>query len=64
MVVELFANNTFSTLYGLGSSTVLHRKLSIIGDKRDQLWMVYLFGFGWSEVGVTYYLSSFELAHK
>ncbi|KAL7542116.1 hypothetical protein ACHAXR_011549 [Thalassiosira sp. AJA248-18] len=54
MAVELFANNTFSTLYGLGS-TVLRGKWSIIGKKRDQLWlMVYRFGFGRSVSGSTF----------
>ncbi|KAL3779846.1 hypothetical protein HJC23_005772 [Cyclotella cryptica] len=47
VAVELFANNTFSTVYGLGSSTVLRGKWSIIGEKRDQIWIqVYRFGFG------------------
>ncbi|KAL7431457.1 hypothetical protein ACHAXH_007134 [Discostella pseudostelligera] len=55
VAVELFANNTFSTLHGLGSSTVLRGKWSIIGDKRDQLWMmVYRFGFGRSVSGSTF----------
>mmetsp|Transcript_13096 Transcript_13096/g.22451 ORF Transcript_13096/g.22451 Transcript_13096/m.22451 type:complete len:576 (+) Transcript_13096:257-1984(+) len=55
MAVELFANNTFSTLAGLGSSTVLRGKWSIIGDRRDQLWMmVYRFGFGRSVSGSTF----------
>jgi len=55
MAVELFANNTFSTIYGLGDSTTLRGKWSIIGEKRDQLWMmVYRFGFGRSVSGSTY----------
>lgn len=55
MAVELFANNTFSTLGGLGSSTILRGKWSIIGEKRDQLWMmVYRFGFGRSVSGSTF----------
>lgn len=55
MAVELFANNTFSTLGGLGSSTVLRGKWSIIGEKRDQLWMmVSRFGFGRSVSGSTF----------
>jgi len=55
MAVELFANNTFSTLAGLGSSTVLRGRWSIIGDKRDQLWMmVSRFGFGRSVSGSTF----------
>lgn len=53
--VELFANNTFSTVYGLGSSTVLRGKWSIIGEKRDQIWIqVYRFGFGRSVSYGTY----------
>jgi hypothetical protein len=55
MAVELFANNTFSTVSGLGTSTVLRGKWSIIGEKRDQLWMmVYRFGFGRSKSGGTF----------
>lgn len=55
MAVELFANNTFSTLGGLGLSTVLRGKWSIIGDKRNKLWMmVYRFGFGRSVSGSTF----------
>ena len=55
MAVELFANNTFSTVSGLGTSTVLRGKWSIIGEKRDHLWMmVYRFGFGRSISGNTF----------
>ena len=55
VAVELFANNTFSTLYGLGNSTVLRGKWSIIGDKRDQFWMsVHRFGWGRSVSGSTF----------
>jgi len=55
MAVELFANNTFSTLQGLGSSTVLRGRWSIIGKKRDELWMlVSRFGFGRSVSGSTF----------
>eukprot|EP00574_Skeletonema_japonicum_P005504 CAMPEP_0201724732 /NCGR_PEP_ID=MMETSP0593-20130828/8382_1 /ASSEMBLY_ACC=CAM_ASM_000672 /TAXON_ID=267983 /ORGANISM="Skeletonema japonicum, Strain CCMP2506" /LENGTH=532 /DNA_ID=CAMNT_0048216033 /DNA_START=265 /DNA_END=1863 /DNA_ORIENTATION=- len=55
VAVELFQNNTFSTLYGLGNSTVLRGKWSIIGDKRDQLWMmVHRFGWGRSVSGSTF----------
>lgn len=55
MAVELFANNTFSTLYGLGNATVLRGKWSIIGEKRDQLWMMVLrFGWGRSVSGSTF----------
>jgi len=47
MALELFANNTFSTFRGLGSSEVRRGKWSIIGEKRDQVWIqVYRFGFG------------------
>jgi len=53
--VALFQNNTFSTLCGLGSNTILRGKWSIIGDKRDHIWlMVYRFGFGRSVSGSTY----------
>ncbi len=53
-VVELFANNTFSTITGLGD-TVLRGKWSIAGDDRDQLWMsVWRFGFGRSVSGSTF----------
>mmetsp|Transcript_27030 Transcript_27030/g.31939 ORF Transcript_27030/g.31939 Transcript_27030/m.31939 type:complete len:456 (-) Transcript_27030:51-1418(-) len=52
--VELFANNTFSTITGLGDM-VLRGKWWIIGDKRDQLWMqVWRFGFGRSVSGSTF----------
>lgn len=55
MAVELFANNTFSTLHGLGSSTVLRGRWSIIGKRRDELWMmVSRFGFGRSVSGSTF----------
>jgi hypothetical protein len=55
MAVELFVNNTFSTVFGLGSSTILRGKWNIIGDKRDQLWMmVSRFGFGRSVSGSTF----------
>jgi hypothetical protein len=55
MAVELHSNNTFSTLSGLGSSTTLRGKWSIIGDKRDYLWMrVYRFGFGRSVSGAVF----------
>jgi len=55
MAVELFANNTFATLYGLGNSTVLRGKWSIIGEKCDQLWMMILrFGWGRSVSGSTF----------
>ena len=52
--VELFANNTFSTITGLGD-TVLRGKWSIIGEERDQLWMsVWRFGFGRGVSGSTF----------
>jgi len=52
--VELFANNTFSTITGLGDM-ILRGKWWIIGDKRDQLWMqVWRFGFGRSVSGSTF----------
>jgi hypothetical protein len=55
IAVELFVNNTFSTVFGLGSSTILRGKWNIIGDKRDQLWMmVSRFGFGRSVSGSTF----------
>jgi len=52
--VELFANNTFSTITGLGD-TVLRGKWSIVGEDRDHLWMsVWRFGFGRSVSGSTF----------
>ena len=55
VAVELFANNTFTTLYGLGNSTVLRGKWSIIGENHDQLWMMVLrFGYGRSVSGSTF----------
>jgi hypothetical protein len=52
--VDLFANNTFQTVTGLGD-TILRGKWSIIGPKRDQLWMkVWRFGFGRDVSGSTY----------
>jgi hypothetical protein len=55
VAVQLFQNNTFSTLHGLGNSTVLRGKWSIIGEKRDQLWMmVHRFGWGRSVSGSTF----------
>ena len=55
VAVQLFSNNTFSTLYGLGNSTVFRGKWSIIGEKRDQLWMmVHRFGWGRSVSGSTF----------
>ena len=37
--VQLFANQTFCTTGGLGSSAVLRGKWDIMGEKRDSLWM-------------------------
>mmetsp|Transcript_23999 Transcript_23999/g.40896 ORF Transcript_23999/g.40896 Transcript_23999/m.40896 type:complete len:537 (+) Transcript_23999:249-1859(+) len=55
VAVQLFQNNTFSTLHGLGNSTVLRGKWSITGEKRDQLWMmVHRFGWGRSVSGSTF----------
>mmetsp|Transcript_13918 Transcript_13918/g.21151 ORF Transcript_13918/g.21151 Transcript_13918/m.21151 type:complete len:582 (+) Transcript_13918:314-2059(+) len=52
--VDLFANNTFQTVTGLGD-TILRGKWSIVGDMRDQLWMkVWRFGFGRAVSGSTY----------
>jgi hypothetical protein len=52
--VELFANNTFQTATGLGDM-ILRGKWSIVGEKRDQLWMeVWRFGFGRNVSGSTY----------
>ena len=52
--VALFANNTFSSITGLGD-TVLRGKWSIVGERRDQLWMnVWRFGFGRNVSGSTY----------
>jgi hypothetical protein len=53
--VEFFVNNTFATVGGLGDSAILRGRWSIIGDKRDQLWMQVLrFGFGRSVSGSVY----------
>jgi hypothetical protein len=63
MEVVLFANNTFSTISGLGSSTVLRGKWDIVGTGRNYLWMqVWRFGFGRSVSGSTYrYVNGFTL---
>lgn len=56
-VLELvfFANNTFSTVAGLGSTTVLRGKWDVIGQEKDHLWMqIWRFGFGRSVSGSTY----------
>lgn len=62
--VELFSNNTFCTITGLGD-TVLRGKWRIGGEERDQLWMsVWRFGFGRDVSGSTFsegsYLSSLD----
>jgi hypothetical protein len=55
MEMQLFANNTFSTTAGLGSSTVLRGKWAIIGTARNYLWFqVWRFGFGRSVSGSTF----------
>lgn len=55
MEVLIHANNTFSTLAGLGDTNVLRGRFNIIGDKRDQVWMQSVrFGFGRSVSGSTY----------
>jgi len=52
--VDLFANNTFQTVTGLGDM-ILRGKWSIVGEQRDQLWMtVWRFGFGRDVSGSTY----------
>mmetsp|Transcript_7181 Transcript_7181/g.10836 ORF Transcript_7181/g.10836 Transcript_7181/m.10836 type:complete len:484 (-) Transcript_7181:41-1492(-) len=52
--VELFANNTFSTITGLGE-TILRGKWFITGEDRDQLSMsVWRFGFGRGVSGSTF----------
>lgn len=61
--VELFANNTFSTITGLGD-TILRGKWSIIGKERDHLWMsVFRFGFGRNVSGSTFSEGS-HLTHQ
>jgi len=45
--VKLFANNTFATIGGMGGSTILRGKFSIIGKEKDHIWLqVLIFGFG------------------
>ena len=54
MQVQFHANNTFSTVAGLGES-ILRGKFDIIGKAGDQLWMqVWRFGFGRSVSGSVY----------
>lgn len=54
MQVQFFANNTFSTVAGLGES-ILRGKFDVIGHEKDQLWMqIWRFGFGRSVSGSVY----------
>lgn len=54
MQVRFFANNTFSTVAGLGES-ILRGKYDVIGAQKDQLWMrVSRFGFGRAVSGSVY----------
>jgi len=53
--VQFHANNTFSTLRGLGQDSILRGKFDVIGQDFDQLWMqVWRFGFGRSVSGSVY----------
>jgi hypothetical protein len=55
MQVAFHANNTFSTVAGLGESAILRGKFDIIGEEKNQLWMqVMRFGFGRSVSGSVY----------
>jgi len=58
MKVMIHANNTFSTLAGMGGSdatNILRGRFNVIGDKRDQVWMQSVrFGFGRSVSGSLY----------
>lgn len=55
MEVHFFANRTFATVAGLGTSTILRGKYDVIGTEQDQLWMqVWRFGFGRSVSGSVY----------
>lgn len=50
--VKFFSNNTFATIGGMGGSDVLRGRFSIIGEKKDRIWMQVLrFGFGRSVSG-------------
>ena len=54
MKVQFHANNTFSTMAGLGES-ILRGKFDVIGQDKDQLWMqIWRFGFGRSVSGSVY----------
>jgi len=51
MQVQFHANNTFSTVAGLGEG-ILRGKFDVIGQEKDQLWMqIWRFGFGRSVSG-------------
>ena len=53
--VAFHANNTFSTVAGLGGAAILRGKFDIVGAEKDQLWMqVIRFGFGRSVSGSVY----------
>jgi len=53
--VAFHANNTFSTVAGLGGAAILRGKFDIVGSEKDQLWMqVIRFGFGRSVSGSVY----------
>jgi hypothetical protein len=55
MQVHFYPNGTFSTLAGLGDSTILRGKYDVVGQDRDQLWMqIWRFGFGRDVSGSTY----------
>jgi len=50
--LKFFSNNTFATIGGMGGSAILRGRFSVIGDKRDHIWMqVMRFGFGRSVSG-------------
>eukprot|EP00536_Pseudo-nitzschia_multiseries_P002797 jgi/Psemu1/63826/estExt_Genemark1.C_390013 len=50
--LKFFANNTFATTGGMGGSAILRGRFSVIGEKRDHIWMqVMRFGFGRSVSG-------------
>jgi len=55
MEVMFFANNTFTTVAGLGGNTILRGRYDVIGKEKDQIWMqVRRFGFGRSVSGSVY----------
>jgi hypothetical protein len=54
MKVTMFPNNTFSSVEGVGD-TILRGRFSVVGEKRDHLWMhITRFGFGRSVSGSVY----------